>query len=77
MITRIKLENRDDIEGQKRKLFDRWLRADPSASWESVVNALDTVNENVLAKQVRSTRCGNDTGKTSSQGTLIPLDYYH
>ncbi len=52
-VDRIKIENRGDVEGQKMALYDKWLRADVSASWMTIITALDSVNEFVLARQIK------------------------
>ncbi len=53
-IDRIRLENKEDIEGQKRALFDTWLRRDIKASWDTVLCALDSGGEEVLADNIRT-----------------------
>ena len=51
-IDRIKIENNGDIEGQKTALYDKWLRVDVNASWQTVVDSLESVNEHVLARHI-------------------------
>ena len=48
----IKREVKDDITGQKQALFNKWLRVYPSASWEHVILALETVDENYIAQTI-------------------------
>ena len=48
----IKREVKDDITGQKQALFNKWLRVYPSASWEHVILALETVDENCIAQTI-------------------------
>ena len=48
----IKKNNPLDIEGQKRGLFDLWLRKDTTASWKKVEKALSDSDETVLAKKI-------------------------
>ena len=48
----IKREVKDDIKGQKQALFNKWLRVYPSASWEHVILALETVDENYIAQTI-------------------------
>ena len=52
-VQRIKIENKEDVEGQKMALFDQWLRMDSRASWTAVVEALEMVNEPTLAGKIR------------------------
>ena len=48
----IKREVKDDITGQKQALFNKWLQVYPSASWEHVILALQTVDENYIAQTI-------------------------
>ena len=48
----IKREVKDDITGQKQALFNKWLRVYPSALWEHVILALQTVDENYIAQTI-------------------------
>ena len=49
----IKRESPHDIEYQKIQLFNKWLRMCPSASWEHVIHALETVGESNIARDIR------------------------
>ena len=49
----IKRESPQAIEDQKIQLFNKWLRTCPSASWEHVIHALETVGENAIASDIR------------------------
>ncbi len=51
-IQKITKNNPLDIEGQKRDLFDFWLRQDITASWEKVEKALSDSQETVLAEKI-------------------------
>ena len=48
----IKREVKDDIKGQKQAIFSKWLRVYSSASWEHVILALETVDENYIAQTI-------------------------
>ena len=50
----IKRDNPNNVITQKQVLFDKWLRVYSNASWESVVLALELIDENSLAKNVQS-----------------------
>ncbi len=51
-IQKITKNNPLDIEGQKRDLFDFWLRQDITASWKKVEKALSDSDEKTLAKKI-------------------------
>ena len=42
-----------DVNAQKQALFDKWLRSYPNASWDAVVLALETIDENTLAQTIQ------------------------
>ena len=48
----IKREVKNDIKGQKQALFNKWLQVYPSASWEHVILALQTVDESYIAQTI-------------------------
>ncbi len=48
----IKRESPQAIEDQKIQLFNKWLRVCPSASWQHVIHALETVRENEIASDI-------------------------
>ena len=50
----IKQNNPLDTEMQKLALYAKWLALDQTASWENVVNALASVDENTIAHNIRS-----------------------
>ena len=41
------------IAEQKIALFDKWLRKNPTASWKDVIHALEKVEENSLAEEIK------------------------
>ena len=43
----------NDAQAQKLSLFSLWLRRSPNASWQDVINALETAQELNLAKQLK------------------------
>ena len=49
----IKRDNPNDTQAQKRSLFSLWLRKSPIASWQDVIDALETAKEFALAKQLK------------------------
>ena len=40
------------IAERKLALYDKWLRVCPSASWQHVIHALETVRENEIASDI-------------------------
>ena len=42
----------DDV-AQKLALFKKWLQVYPNASWDTVVLALEKIDENFLAQEIR------------------------
>ena len=63
-IERIKKENRS-IDDSKIKLYNYWLNADTTASWQKVINALERMKLKTLSSQIRrkhcSQTCNSDT----------------
>ena len=49
----IELNKHDDIEEQKRILYQKWLEVCPDASWEDVIKTLEKVRLTTIAKKVR------------------------
>ena len=78
-VTRIKMENKGEIEAQKGALYEEWLRVDIDPSWETIVSALESANELVLAEQIRTKWLKKDwnysSNKTTSQGTHTVSEY--
>ena len=52
-IDTIESDRRDDTVDQKQRLYDKWLRVYPEASWEDVFVALEKAGENNIAKSLR------------------------
>ena len=52
-IKAVKRNNPYDVYVQKLALFDKWLRVDPKASWNSVVLALEKIDENNIAQKIQ------------------------
>ncbi len=49
---KIKINNPNDVDGQKMDAFDKWLRTTPDACWKTVIDALFEVEELVLASNL-------------------------
>ena len=45
-------EDHQGIDRQKRALYNKWLAIYPEASWQDVINALKTAQENTLAAEI-------------------------
>ena len=57
-------ENSNNIERQKIALYTKWLQKCVPPSWEHVINALESIDENRIAQSVRqSTTTGITTSK--------------
>lgn len=68
-IQKIKLENKEDIDGQKIALFNKWLAIYPEAKYSDVVKALEKAGETTLADEVRKgLGDGGQATKTTSDG---------
>lgn len=68
-IQKIKLENKEDIDGQKIALFNKWLAIYPEAKYSDVVEALKKVGETTLAGEVRNgLGDGGQATRTTSDG---------
>ena len=52
-IEAVKQNNPSDVNAQKLALFDKWLQVDPKASWNSVVLALEVIDENNIAQKIQ------------------------
>jgi len=50
-------EDKKRAEGRKLEAMDQWLKQDVDASWEKIVDALETVKMNTLAGSVRAKYC--------------------
>ena len=48
----IKRDNSFNTASQKQALFNKWLRLYPNASWEHVIMALETADENSIAQTI-------------------------
>ena len=42
-----------DNNRQKQALFDRWLHVYPNASWDAIILALENVDEDTIANNIR------------------------
>ena len=50
-------DDKKRVEGRKLEAMDQWLKQDVDASWEKIVDALETVKMNTLAGSVRAKYC--------------------
>lgn len=46
-------DQKNDVQSQRRALYEKWLRVHPSASWDDVITALGKVDENTIAENLR------------------------
>ena len=65
----IKAENKDNIDGQKRDLFNKWLAIYLGAKYSDVVEALEIAGETTLAGDVR--KWLEDRGQATQMSTRI------
>jgi hypothetical protein len=47
-----------DIEDRLRMMLSKWLDYDPQASWDKLANALNTIEKNTIAANIRSKYVG-------------------
>ena len=52
-IETVKRNDPSDVNAQKLAIFNKWLRVDPKASWNSVVLALEVIDENTIARKIQ------------------------
>ena len=52
------------IYHQKSELYTEWLRVYPNASWQDVINALTTPQQNAFAEKVKKVCCHRNTNNT-------------
>ena len=50
----IKLQYNGDLDMCKNKLYDTWLRQNSNPSWREIVEALEQIEENNLARKIRN-----------------------
>ena len=66
-IDKIKAENKDDIDEQKRVLFNKWLSICPGATFRHVISALEKSHNGTLADSLREKiRKGGASGGTTT-----------
>ena len=56
----IEEDNQRDTRKQRHKMFERWLKTQPDASYEQLIKALCEVGDETVANSLR-----NEYGKTS------------
>ena len=64
-IDKIKAENKDDIDEQKRALYNKWLAVYPEAKFSDVINALEKSEQKDLAKRIKEEIEGGARGGAS------------
>ena len=54
ILKQIKLDNPADSKGCLRELFRKWLsQADPSPSWDSIIEAAEGIGDEDLARKLK------------------------
>ena len=53
-LSEIDSNNRGRVGDCKRDMVDFWMASDTSASWNKLAQALDSISQNVRAKEVRA-----------------------
>ena len=61
-IDKIKAENKDDIDEQKRALYNKWLAVYPEAKFSDVISALEISEQKDLAKRIKKEIGGGASG---------------
>ena len=64
-IDKIKAENKDNIDEQKRALYNKWLAVYPEAKFSDVINALEKSEQKDLAKRIKEEIEGGARGGAS------------
>ena len=57
------------VDDQKLALFGKWLRLTPEASWKHVIDALEVVDENAIAEDIRRSKVYTNPPRTHSPRT--------
>ena len=55
----IKSDHQNDVDGALIDMFNLVLKDNPDLSWQTVVEALQTIGENNKAKRIKETFCGS------------------
>ena len=76
-IEMIKANHRNaEVNAKKRALYDQWLHIDPNATWSNVIEALEKINENTLAAEIKSKLIDStSTGVSVSSSATSGLHY--
>ena len=64
-IDKIKAENKDNIDEQKRALYNKWLAVYPEAKFSDVISALEKSEQEDLAKKITEKIGGGAKGGAS------------
>ena len=72
-IDKIKAENKDNIDEQKRALYNKWLEVYPEAKFSDVISALEKSEQKDLAKRIKEEIEGGARGGASGgvAGTTV------
>ena len=65
-IMEIDVNNRGQVADCRRDLVQFWLQSDVSCSWERLIDALKSINQSVLAEEIRITYCPTYQGQLAS-----------
>ena len=68
-IDKIKAENKDDIDEQKRALYNKWLAVYPEAKFSDVISALEKSERNDLEKSITE-KIGGGGAKGEASGDV-------
>ena len=68
-IQTIMVNNPLDVQDQKLALFDKWLRQCPEASWDHVIEALESANQTTLADKIKGRGSGVGSGTSTQQSS--------
>ena len=64
-IQKIKEENKEKVDDQKRALYRKWLQVHPKATWNDVIEALENAERDDIAEEVKQ----KEGGKAVHKGT--------
>lgn len=56
-INEIDKNNRGQVADCKHDMVDFWLKCDISSSWKKLIDALNSIDQKVLAEKIRNSHC--------------------
>ena len=62
-----KIRSNPDIDNRMSDMLYEWLQYDPEASWEKLAAALETIDKNVVADNIRARYMGVSTRQAVEQ----------